>query len=162
MSAEQNDRELMVRAVALALEAVKSGGGPFGALVAKSGQIIAEGKNEAEVLQDPTAHAEMQAIRAAAKNLGSRWLTGHALITSAEPCPMCLAACYWADIDRIVYAVSSERATALGLGDTTVYREVCMEQNSRSIQMLELPLVDDEVPFRIQHNNQSGLRTQKK
>lgn len=100
--------------------------------------MVAEGKNEAEVLQDPTAHAEKQAIRAAAKTLGSRWLTGHTVITSAEPCPMCLAACYWADVNRIVYAVSTERAYALGLGDTTVYQEICMKRNSRSIQMLEL------------------------
>jgi tRNA(Arg) A34 adenosine deaminase TadA len=152
------DRELMLRAIALATEAVANGGGPFGALVAKSGQMLAEGKNEAEVLQDPTAHAEMQAIRAATNKLGSRWLTGYTLVTSAEPCPMCLAACYWADIERIVYAVSTARTSALGLGDATVYKEICKEKTTRSIQMLEMPIEHDDAPFHVPHPNRSGLK----
>ncbi len=157
MREELKDEEFMRRAVALAQQAVEEGGGPFGALVAKSGQIVAEGKNQAEVLRDPTAHAEIQAIRAACRTLGTRWLTGHTLITSAEPCPMCLAACYWADIARIVYAVSTKRAEALGFGDAIVYREITKDKGSRSIPMSEMPVPGDEAPFHVRARLQPDL-----
>lgn len=152
------DVELVSLSVQLATRAVQAGGGPFGAVVVRGGAVIAEGLNEAETLQDATAHAEVQAIRAACRALGSRWLSGCTLYCSAEPCPMCLAACYWADIERIVYAVSSERAAALGLGDTRVYEEIALDKSRRSIRMVELPIAGDDAPFRVRHENRSGLR----
>ena len=152
------DKEFIDMAVRLALEAVTEGGGPFGAVITAQEKLLSIGKNEAEVIGDPTAHAELLAIRGAARALSSRWLTGCTLYSSAEPGPMCLAACYWADIGRIVFAVSSKRAAELGLGDLIVRREICAEPSSRTIRMDHLPVSNGEDPFSVRNVNRSGLR----
>jgi len=157
-TSQDRDREFIDMAVRLALESVTNGGGPFGAVITTNEKLLSVGKNEAEVVGDPTAHAEMQAIRGAAKALSSRWLTGCTLYSSAEPCPMCLAACYWADIGRIVFAVSSKRTAELGIGDLIVRKEICGEPSSRTIQVDHLPAANEEEPFRVRHVNRSGLR----
>lgn len=94
--------ELMRRAIALSIESVKSGGGPFGAVIARDGAIIAEGSNRVTIDNDPTAHAEVNTIRAACRKLGTFDLSGCEIYTSCEPCPMCFGAIYWAHLDKIL------------------------------------------------------------
>jgi tRNA(Arg) A34 adenosine deaminase TadA len=96
--------ELMRRAIALSIENVKNGGGPFGAVIAKNGEIIAEGGNRVTLDNDPTAHAEVNTIRQATRKLGTFSLEGCEIYTSCEPCPMCLGAIYWSHLDKIYYA----------------------------------------------------------
>src|SRR5580765_2942878 len=110
--------DLMRRAIALALENVRSGrGGPFAALVAKDGRIIAEGANRVTATNDPTAHAEVVAIREACRTLGDFQLPGCDLYTTCEPCPMCLGAIYWARPARVFYACVAADAAAAGFDD---------------------------------------------
>lgn len=116
---------LMAEAARLSREGMRAGrGGPFGAVVAQGGKILAGGCNEVLATNDPTAHAEVVAIRAACRALGSFDLSGCELYTSCEPCPMCLAAAYWARIDRIVFANTRRDAAAIGFGDAFIYREL--------------------------------------
>jgi guanine deaminase len=129
------------RLLALAIELARDGmiaraGGPFGALVAAAdGTVIGEGCNRVTSANDPTAHAEITAIRAACAALGTFTLAGHTLYTSCEPCPMCLAAAYWARIDAIVYAASREDAARGGFDDAFLYDELCLPLERRSIPM---------------------------
>ena len=101
-------------------------GGPFGAVIVKDGKVVAEASNTVTVDNDPTAHAEVNAIRKACAALGTFDLSGCELYTSCEPCPMCLAACYWAHIDRVYYAADREDAAAAGFDDSDIYREVAL------------------------------------
>jgi len=117
--------DFMRRAIALSIEQVTSGaGGPFGAVIVKDGAIIAEGANRVTQSHDPTAHAEIVAIRGATTGLGRFSLEGCEIYTSCEPCPMCLAAIYWARIDRIYYGNSREDAAAIGFDDAFLYDEM--------------------------------------
>ena len=119
-----NRDELMLRAVSLAeRNAASVTGGPFGAVIVKDGKVVAEASNTVTVDNDPTAHAEVNAIRKACAALGTFDLSGCELYTSCEPCPMCLAACYWAHIDRVYYAADREDAAAAGFDDSDIYRE---------------------------------------
>ena len=102
--------ELMRKAIELSIENVANGGGPFGAVIAKDGEIIATGVNRVTSQCDPTAHAEVSAIRAAASKLGTFNLSGCEIYTSCEPCPMCLGAIYWARLDKMYYANNKARA----------------------------------------------------
>lgn len=116
--------ELMRRAIALSEENVKKGGGPFGAVIAKDGEIIAEGTNRVTANNDPTAHAEMEAIRAASRCLKTFDLSGCEIYTSCEPCPMCLGAIYWAHIDRMYYGNGKKDAARIGFDDAFIYEEL--------------------------------------
>jgi tRNA(Arg) A34 adenosine deaminase TadA len=117
--------EFLRRAIALATENVASGaGGPFGAVIVRDGRIVGEGVNTVTTANDPTAHGEVNAIRAAAKALGTFTLAGCQLYTSCEPCPMCLAAAYWARIDAIYYGASATDAARAGFDDTFIYQEI--------------------------------------
>ena len=108
----------MRRAISLAEDNAYSGnGGPFGAVIVKDGKVVAEGSNTVTVDNDPTAHAEVNAIRRACAVLGTFDLSGCELYTSCEPCPMCLAACYWAHISRVYYAAGRDDAAAAGFDD---------------------------------------------
>lgn len=130
------ERDLMLQATALALEAVHGGkGGPFGALVAKYGRVIATGTNCVTSANDPTAHAEIVAIRAACAALGDFRLTGCELYSSCEPCPMCLSAAFWARVDRIVYAGSREDAARAGFDDAFFYEQLARPPDWRKIPM---------------------------
>lgn len=104
--------ELMRKAIELSIESVHNGGGPFGAVIAREGEIIAEGSNGVTIYNDPTAHAEVTAIRKACEKLGTFDLTGCEIYTSCEPCPMCLGAIYWAHLDKIYYANDRKDACA--------------------------------------------------
>ncbi|MGD0830166.1 MAG: nucleoside deaminase [Terracidiphilus sp.] len=116
--------EHLRRAIALATENVVSGaGGPFGAVIVREGKIIAEGVNTVTASNDPTAHAEVNAIRAAARELESFTLAGCQLYTSCEPCPMCLAAAHWARVDAVFYAANAADAARAGFDDSLLYQE---------------------------------------
>ena len=120
------DREFMSRAIELAQAGVDDGlGGPFGCVIAKDGRIVGEGCNRVTSTNDPTAHAEVVAIREACKALGSFQLDGCTVYTSCEPCPMCLGAVYWARADRIFIACSRTDAAAAGFDDAFIYDELC-------------------------------------
>jgi len=124
----------MRRAIALATENVLSGrGGPFGAVVVRDGKIIASGVNQVTATNDPTAHAEVVAIRAACEALGDFQLRGCEVYTSCEPCPMCLSALYWSRCDAIFYGNSAADATAAGFDDSFLYEEVSRPLDQRKI-----------------------------
>ena len=116
--------ELMRRAIELSINSVKNGGGPFGAVIAKDGEIVAEGSNCVTIDNDPTAHAEVSTIRKACKALGTFDLSGCEIFTSCEPCPMCLGAIYWAHLDKIYYANDRKDAGAIGFDDDFIYKEI--------------------------------------
>ena len=116
--------ELMRRAIALAVENVRQGGGPFGAVIARNGEIIAEGVNRVTAHNDPTAHAEVQAIRAACEKLSTFDLSDCEIYASCEPCPMCLGAIYWANLDKIYFANNRKDAADIGFDDDFIYKEI--------------------------------------
>jgi tRNA(Arg) A34 adenosine deaminase TadA len=131
--------EFMSRAIELAIENVRSGrGGPFGAVVVKHGTIIAEGANSVTATNDPTAHAEMTAIRAACRVLGDFQLAGCDIYTSCEPCPMCLGAIYWARPARVFYACTAGDAAAAGFDDSFIYQQLWLPPDQRKISMTPL------------------------
>lgn len=116
--------ELMQRAIELSINSVRNGGGSFGAVIAREGEIIAEGSNGVTIYNDPTAHAEVTAIRKACEKLGTFDLTGCEIYTSCEPCPMCLGAIYWAHLDKIYYANDRKDAADIGFDDDFIYQEI--------------------------------------
>jgi len=127
------DREIMQRAIDLAAESVRKGGGPFGAVVVKDGKVIAESANSVTPDNDPTAHAEVNAIRLACKKLGTFMLDGCEIYASCEPCPMCLGAIYWAHITKIYYAGNRADAAKAGFDDDFIYREININPEKRSV-----------------------------
>jgi tRNA(Arg) A34 adenosine deaminase TadA len=134
--------ELMRRAIALSEESVKKGGGPFGAVIAREGEIIAEASNSVTLDNDPTAHAEVNAIRKAAKRLGTFELSGCDIYTSCEPCPMCLGAIYWAHLDTIYYGNNRRDAARIGFDDDFIYKEIALKPEDRHKKM-QLLLPDE-------------------
>lgn len=131
--------EFMQQAIELAYENVRSGkGGPYGAVVVKNGKIIGKGTNEVTARQDPTAHAEMEAIREACKHLGSAELTDCEIYASGEPCPMCLAAIYWAKPKAVYFAYSKEEAAEYGFHSGELYRQIALPNEQRAISMIQL------------------------
>jgi|SRR5579863_1398578 len=132
-------QEFMRRAIALAIENVRTGsGGPFAAVIAKDGRIIAEGANCVTATNDPTAHAEVVAIREACQELGDFQLTGCDLYTTCEPCPMCLGAIYWARPARVFYACVAADAAAAGFDDAFIYEELSRTHAERRVPMQQL------------------------
>jgi tRNA(Arg) A34 adenosine deaminase TadA len=131
--------EFLRRAIQLATENVlKGAGGPFGAVVVREGRIVGEGANTVTASHDPTAHAEVNAIRAAAKELGTFSLAGCELYTSCEPCPMCLAAAYWARLDAIYYGASVADAARAGFDDAFFYDELRKNSSQRTLPATQL------------------------
>lgn len=138
----------MLESIQLAVENVLTGqGGPFGAIVVKDGQIIGRGSNRVTSLNDPTAHAEVQAIREACSHLNHFQLTGCEIYTSCEPCPMCIGAIYWARPDAVYYACSKEDAAAIGFDDQFIYEQIALPVEQRSIRMKQLKPNDYKLPF---------------
>jgi tRNA(Arg) A34 adenosine deaminase TadA len=131
--------QFLRRAFELAIHNVKTGGGgPFAAIVVRDAKIVGEGANSVTTTHDPTAHGEVNAIRAACKALGTFTLAGCELYTSCEPCPMCLAASYWARLDAIYYGASAADAARAGFDDAFLYEEFRMEQPERSLPATQL------------------------
>lgn len=131
--------EFMNEAIRLSIENVDRGGGPFGAVIVKDGIIIARGVNDVTKSNDPTAHAEINAIRMAAKELGTFDLSGCEIYTSCEPCPMCLGAIYWAHLDKVYYANTKDDASAINFDDAFIYQEIqrsTKERHTPFIQMM--------------------------
>ena len=125
--------ELMREAIRLSIENVANGGGPFGAVIARNGEIIATGVNRVTASNDPTAHAEVSAIRRAAEVLGTFNLSGCEIFTSCEPCPMCLGAIYWARLDKIYYANTKDDAKSIGFDDSFIYDELALPRDKRRL-----------------------------
>lgn len=121
----------MRRAIELSMNSVKEGGGPFGAVIARDGEIVAEGNNRVTINNDPTAHAEVNAIRNACAKLGAYDLEGCEIYTSCEPCPMCLGAIYWAHLDKIYYANDRKDAAKIGFDDDFIYKEIALSPYRR-------------------------------
>ncbi|MDZ7369826.1 MAG: nucleoside deaminase [candidate division KSB1 bacterium] len=136
MNIDEQDILFLKRAIQLAEEKSSDGQhGPFGAVIVKEGRILAEGWNQVVATQDPTAHAEVVAIRQACRMIGTWKLTGCTLYASCEPCPMCLAAVYWARIERVVYAADRRDAAAAGFDDEQLYQELRIPPAERSLPM---------------------------
>lgn len=144
-----NDQYFLRKAIELAREGMHSNlGGPFGALVVKNGEIVGQGCNRVASSSDPTAHAEVVAIRDACQRLGHFQLEGCVVYASCEPCPMCLGAIYWARPDRLVYAAShSDAADLAGFDDRFIYEEMALPVNERSIPTLQLLAEEGRKPF---------------
>jgi guanine deaminase len=131
--------EFLRRAIVLAIQNVDvGGGGPFAAVIVRDGKIVGEGVNTVTGSNDPTAHGEVNAIRAACTALGAFTLAGCELYTSCEPCPMCLAACYWARLDAVYYGASAADAARAGFDDAFLYDEFRKDQASRSLPATQL------------------------
>lgn len=126
--------ELMREAIALSIQNVAQGGGPFGAVIARNGEIVARGVNRVTSNCDPTAHAEVSAIRAAAQSLGTFDLSGCEIYTSCEPCPMCLGAIYWAHLDRMYYGNNKHDAANIGFDDAFIYEELDLRPEERKLK----------------------------
>ena len=141
-----DDQKFLAHTIELAVGNVKSGGGPFGAVVVSQGKIISEGTNLVTLTNDPTAHAEITAIRKASEKLDSYSLEGCTIYSSTEPCPMCLGAIYWAGMKRLVFASSRADAEKAGFQDAHIYRELGLEIDKRSIstQHVAVPGAGDE------------------
>ena len=129
----------MSQAIALGRQGMNDqGGGPFGAVVVCDGQIVGRGHNQVTSRLDPTAHAEVMAIRAACQSLGRFELKGCELYTSCEPCPMCLAAIYWARLERVFYACTRHDAAEIGFDDDFIYEQLPLEIAARSLPMEQI------------------------
>ena len=139
----------MTRAIQLAVENVCSGqGGPFGAVVVKDGNLIAEGANRVTMTNDPTAHAEVLAIREACRKLGIFELKDCELYTSCEPCPMCLGAIYWTRLSRVYFGSLAADATRAGFDDSFIYREIAQPHAERGIPMFQMMREESLAAFR--------------
>jgi guanine deaminase len=127
----------MERAIQLAVENIQASGGPFGAVVVRSGQIISEGVNRVTATADPTAHAEITAIREACRKLNAFELAGCDMYASCEPCPMCFGAIYWARLDRIYFGCTALDAAEAGFDDSFIYNEIPVSHGQRRIPMIQ-------------------------
>ncbi len=133
------NQEFMKEAIRLSLENMeKNAGGPFGAVIVKNGEIVGRGRNKVTSTNDPTAHAEMVAIRDACQNLGTFQLDGCELYTSCEPCPMCLGAIYWARFDKIYYGNTKQDAADINFDDKYIYEELDRPLDKRHLPMQQL------------------------
>ena len=143
------DNPFMSRAIQLSIENIRSGsGGPFGAVVVKGNNIVAEGTNQVTSTNDPTAHAEVLAIRGACQKLGGLDLQGCEVYTSCEPCPMCLGAIYWARPAHVYFANLAADAARVGFDDAFIYREIAQPHARREIPMIQMMREEALAAFR--------------
>lgn len=153
-----SDTHFMEKAIEVALENVKSNhGGPFGAIVVKNGQIIGVGKNEVTASNDPTAHAEVQAIRAACQYLNDFQLIDCDIYTSCEPCPMCIGAIYWARPRAVYFACTKEDAAKVGFDDQYIYEQISLPIPNRKITMKQIYSKQGDLPFRTWEQTRSKI-----
>lgn len=141
--------ELMRKAIALSKENVANGGGPFGAVIARDGEIIATGVNRVTSNHDATAHAEVSAIRNACAKLGTHDLSGCEIYSSCEPCPMCLGAIYWAHLDRLYYGNDKHDAANIGFDDSFIYDELELKPEQRRLASSRLLSEEALAAFRL-------------
>jgi len=153
------DQAFMARAIQLALENVRSGrGGPFGAVVVKDDKVIAEAANQVTASNDPTAHAEVLAIRQACQKLSLFELKGCDLYTSCEPCPMCLGAIYWARIDKVYFGGFAADAAKAGFDDSAIYAEITQPHDKREIPMVQMMREEALATFRAWEEHPGKIR----
>jgi guanine deaminase len=145
----ENDKLFLLRAVEIAGNGIQNGGGPFGAIVSKDGKIISEAYNRVVLTHDPTAHAEVLAIRQAASFLKSHELGECTLYSSCEPCPMCLGAIYWAGIKKVVYASDRIDAARAGFSDNLIYKEILLDPAERKVAFIRMTDAGEKEVFRI-------------
>lgn len=141
------ETEWLAETIRLATENVANGGGPFGALIARGTEIVATGINRVTATLDPTAHAEVTAIRAACQTLGTFTLTGCVLVSSCEPCPMCLSSALWSRVDRVIYASNRHDAAKAGFDDRAFYELFDKPRESWRVPVTQLSTVDGFTPF---------------
>lgn len=134
----ENNEKFMRLAIEKSLESVDNGGGPFGAVVVKEGEVVVVASNSVTLDNDPTAHAEVNAIRTACKKLGTFDLSGCEIYASCEPCPMCLASIYWARIGKLYYANTQTDADKIGFSDNFIYEEFAKPESERSIKVVKM------------------------
>ncbi len=147
----------MARAIQLSIDNAHSAGGPFGAVIVKDGKQIAEAVNQVTALKDPTAHAEILAIRAACAKLGVFDLQGCEIYASCEPCPMCLGAIYWAHIARVYFAGAAADASKIGFDDSRIYSEIARPNAQRSIPMIQIMREEAQAAFRAWEANPNKI-----
>lgn len=159
MEVNESFHEKMLRhAIALAARNVNSGhGGPFGAVVTKGGEILAEGVNRVTATHDPTAHAEVMAVREACAKLRSHQLAGCVVYASCEPCPMCMAAIYWARADAVYFAATKEDAAGAGFDDSFIYSELGQAPESRVLPCRRIALTAAGQPFALWDNHSGKI-----
>lgn len=152
------NEDFMRQAIALAVDNVKNGGGPFGAVIVKDGRVVATGVNRVTADNDPTAHAEVSAIREACRRLGTFSLEGTVIYTSCEPCPMCLGAIYWAHIDKIYYGANQFDAANADFDDSFIYKELELKPQERN-KPVENILHDEAIePFDAWRDNAGKIK----
>lgn len=157
MTVPRKDQEFLEIAIDEAIISARKNGGPFGAVMVKDGEIIARSHNTVTRDHDPTAHAEVNVIREAAKKLGTHDLSGTILYASCEPCPMCMAAGYWAHVDRIVFAATRKDAANAGFLDENIYHELCLPHERRKIRHDHIPVTNHLLPFNEWENNSGKI-----
>lgn len=151
--------DFMGQAIDLSVRRMQEGaGGPFGAVIVKDGQVIAEGWNQVTSTNDPTAHAEVTAIRRACQALGTFDLSGCEIYTSCEPCPMCLAAIYWARLDRIYYGNTRQDAAAIGFDDEFLYQELPKPLDARTIPTQQIAADQAKAAFAAWERKEDKIR----
>jgi tRNA(Arg) A34 adenosine deaminase TadA len=145
-----SDNHFLLQAISISRTNVESGrGGPFGAVITRNGKIVSEGYNQVTGLNDPTAHAEIMAIRNACTALGTFDLSSCVLYSSCEPCPMCLSAAYWARIDKVIYSNSRHDAAEIGFNDVLIYDELQYTNTQKIIQLKQISLPQSKDPFKL-------------
>lgn len=151
--------EFLDRAVQLAINNVNNGGEPFGAVVVKNGQIVGEGVNRVKETNDPTAHAEIEAIRKACQHLKTTDLSDCELYASGEPCPMCLSTIYWTNLKKVYIAYTLGDAAKYGLSSAYFYEQISLPKTERDIQMKHIKLENNfPNPYQLWKEKQSGER----
>ncbi len=154
----ESKKAFMKEAIALAMSNVEdSHGGPFGAVVVKDGEIIGAGANQVTASSDPTAHAEIVAIRQASAHLGTFDLSECEIYASCEPCPMCLGAIYWAKIDKLYYAATKDDAAKASFDDSYIYKEFALPKNERSLSSLQMMRDDAVKVFEAWNNSDNKI-----
>lgn len=154
----EKDNKYMLEAIRLARQNASScTGGPFGAVIVKGSEVIGSAVNTVTPDKDPTAHAEVNAIRAACKKLDTFDLSGCILYTSCEPCPMCLSAAYWAHIDKIFFAADRKEAERAGFSDAFIYDQLVVPPNERSIPSEQILVEEGVEPFTLWLGNESKI-----
>ncbi len=158
MKHTDEDRKFMQQAIDLSIDNVKQGGGPFGAVIVKDGEVLSTGVNRVTINHDPTAHAEVQAIRAACQRLQDFRLGGCTIYTSCEPCPMCLSAIYWSGISKIYYGNNKQDAEGIDFGDKFIYEEIDKPMDKRSIPAISLMRDEAQQAFVDWSNKEDKVR----
>ena len=154
----EDKNKFMARAIELSIKSASTIGGPFGSVIVKDSKIISEGSNKVTFLNDPTAHAEIVAIRNACQKLRTFNLSGCEIYTTCEPCPMCLSAIYWARIDKIYYANTREDAKNIDFDDSFIYLEVAKKIDKRKIKMKQMNREDALEAFEIWKNKEDKIK----